>query len=87
MAVEFSRLSRILEWIGSHPSRLDRPDFKVQRHLPNGRVICIQNGARKSIKLDADGIPTAQLMVDSGPLRIEIYGGSNELLFTEETVA
>lgn len=86
MAAEWVQLPKTLEWIASHSKRLTRKDYQAPNHLANGHIRFKQSGDWQTVTLDYEGNPTAKLMVESGPLRVEIYGGSNELLFAEDTV-
>ena len=85
MEAEWDRLDKVLNWIASHSDRFRRKDYTPPNHLSNGTIKYKQSGDWQSLKLDYEGKPTAKLMIETDqPLRVEVYGGSSELLFTEE---
>jgi hypothetical protein len=75
----------MLGWVASHANRLRRPGYEPPNHLANGtvRFFGAGIGATFDLKLDANG-RAPELILDPAPKRIEIYGGSGELLYTEE---
>lgn len=75
----------MLEWVGSHSSRLRHKGYEPPNHLANGTVKFFGHGigATFELKLDQNGgVP--DYTVDPPPSRIEIYGGDGALLYTED---
>ena len=77
-------LPEMLVWISSHGSKLRRPGYKPPNHLANGTVRFFGvDGPTFDLKLDAQG-NAPDYSHEPTPSRIEIYGGSGELLLTED---
>lgn len=77
-------LSEMLEWVGSHASRLRRKDYEPPNHLANGRVRFFgADGPTFDLALDATG-NAPDYSHSPAPTRVEIYGGDGALLYSED---
>lgn len=78
-------LPEMLAWVGSHSSRLRRAGYEPPNHLANGEVrfFAPDGMSTFALKLDANG-RCPDYTHEPAPSRIEIYGGSGELLFMED---
>lgn len=77
-------LPDMLEWVRSHAGRLRRPGYEPPNHLANGRVRFMNKTGQIILSLQLDSKGEAPDYLDPAPHRVEIYGGNNELLYTEE---